>query len=898
MATYKLIGSRFLRKYTAKNLSPAYAAALDAQTVVDEFCNVPWELVNPKTSQFAYHTEEVVDKESGRTGLDENVAIRDSLDAALFCAEHSAGMHRAYAQALCLRFTLPDDAVGASLSSLKLKVSSDPYNSGGCRVSAFTNSTGEIPTNCNTVRAGSVHADAQVPRTSQTSSGTTYWYAAQGDVTLTPDSAITLQKYLFVFFGLEDYSITRGNWLEGSATLKNLVEITTSAAVTGWTDGETYDLSAGDASEYAVVAGGVYPDIRDGYSGVDTLQLQRSGEELRSTFVPGGKYGTDGLRTLNAGVFAEWLDVPAEDITMIQEIKMATLSASVATTCEYLVIGGKFSGGTFTEIPGLYFYDLTKKKFVNPCSLNENLAPSAGSSTVVDPDLLTIASIHGGFAAVGTCRTSGYSSTVINSMFFIARDGFTHGSSSYGRLHRSCGIVIPNADSTDTWTLRLSREGSDTTNLLTDLGHGESILAGKQVYGGGNVTDLRIDLVTADNDNIYFFKIEGGSNSFGSKGTLSYTGTLNAIRSVNLSIGQFKPVSCFAISGHISAVGSVTNCINAVIAGVANETNSYSAIRPAWDANITPDTYDNFMVSGGCCSPGETNYNSNIIITGDFVSLNSDISYSKIAIVDSNGSLVAVPHPENDTLAAKWAFLSSNNQLLLHAETPIEQSSQDYYTNLHTSVTDAQSAIGLRTLYAKLFTGSLNNLACDFLQMPDNQRPGALFVVRGDTVTVPIAAETTADVPTWQMTTAKLVVPFAVPTAFRANKIKLDWTALTNVTTGSKLNVWLKRDAFISDNPQIADPAIYDASKESVDGWELVGVINAVGTSTATFELARALDGRVGTLMFTAYINLDELNPSTSMVLPQGVGIANINGVNNTTYNLYTGWKPDITLIG
>lgn len=253
MATYKLIGSRFLRKYTAKNLSPAYAAQLDAQTVVDEFCNVPWELVNPKTSQFAYHTEEVVDKESGRTGLDENVAIRDSLDAALFCAEHSAGMHRAYAQAMCLRFTLPDDAVGASLSSLKLKVSSDPYNSGGCRVSAFTNSTGEIPTNCNTVRAGSVHADAQVPRTSQTSGGTTYWYAAQGDVTLTPDSAITLQKYLFVFFGLEDYSITRGNWLEGSATLKNLVEITTSAAVTGWTDGETYDLStAADPASVSV----------------------------------------------------------------------------------------------------------------------------------------------------------------------------------------------------------------------------------------------------------------------------------------------------------------------------------------------------------------------------------------------------------------------------------------------------------------------------------------------------------------------------------------------------------------------------------------------------------------------------------------------------------------------
>lgn len=243
MATYKLTGTRYLRKYTAKSLSPVYSAALDAQTVVDDFCTVPWQQVLPKSSQLAYHTDEVVDEESGRTGLDENVAIRDSLDAALFCAEHTAGMHRAFAQAMCLRFTLPDDAVGASLSSLKLKISSDPYNSGGCRVSAFTNSTGEIPMSCSAVRTGAVYAQGVVPRTSQTQDGQTYWYAASGDVTLAPDSAITLQKYLFVFCGLEDYSITRGNWLEGSATLRNLVEITTTADVTGWTDGETYDLA-------------------------------------------------------------------------------------------------------------------------------------------------------------------------------------------------------------------------------------------------------------------------------------------------------------------------------------------------------------------------------------------------------------------------------------------------------------------------------------------------------------------------------------------------------------------------------------------------------------------------------------------------------------------------------
>ena len=887
MATYKLIGSRFLRKYTAKNLSPAYAAALDAQTVVDEFCNVPWELVNPKTSQFAYHTEEVVDKESGRTGLDENVAIRDSLDAALFCAEHSAGMHRAYAQAMCLRFTLPDDAVGASLSSLKLKVSSDPYNSGGCRVSAFTNSTGEIPTNCSTVRAGSVHADAQVPRTSQTSSGTTYWYAAQGDVTLTPDSAITLQKYLFVFFGLEDYSITRGNWLEGSATLKNLVEITTSAAVTGWTDGETYDLSAGDASEYAVVAGGVYPDIRDGYSGVDTIQLQRSGEELARQSSAGSTAGSIGLKKMQYGDVINLFDIPAEQITCIQEIKVYAYGG----WRNVLVIGGTFDGGTWDNVPGLYFYDLVDKQPF----LTSTLSSSAPAF------IFEIATAHGGLAAVGsTCIEASYLTR--NTFTFIAVDGTTY-SNSNGTLGIAPTVTLTATSYSSGIKLEYysSLNGVALINICSLMSHaGGTITLGhflKFSYAtGGTVGGLYIAIGILDGGELdmavlYWYYNNGWTMTATHRTQIAIVGSGVKVCPAMWEDADDTTNAVAVVSGDLTSVGSVS-CKN--IAFVRIATNSFVVDAPTWDDNITPDTYDNFMVAG--CT---LNIVNRLIVTGSFASLGGDRRFVKMASVMSGGAIGRISVSMSDYVPPTIVRINSVEPNTIYYASPIDfVAPQDYYPNIHTDVTDAQSAIGLRTLYAKLFLGKLEKLNAPALPLTNYQRPGALFVVRGDTVAVPVAAGTTTNLKTWQMTVAKLLVPFAVPTAFRANKIKLDWTALTNATSGARLACWLKRGVALEEYPAIKDPAIFDASKSSVDGWELVGTVSAVGTSTATFELARALDGRVATLMFTAYLNLDALNPSSEMTLPQGVGIANINGVDGTTENLYTGWKPDITLIG
>ena len=245
--TYTGKGRRYLRKYTAASRSPVYAAAIDAQNIADTLCMVPWESVYQSSANFTCHNNE---------GLDGNVDNRDSFDAALFCADHSDGEHRAFANAACYRMTLPDDAVGVPLESVTVRAASDPYNAAGLRLAFLVSSTGEVPMDCATCRNGNAHVEGAVPRTSEIGEdGRTYWYAASGDVTITPSSPVALDKYLLVFVLLENYAASRDNWLEGSGYILNSIKITTSAEIPDWDDqgGET------GANAYDVVRDGVLP---------------------------------------------------------------------------------------------------------------------------------------------------------------------------------------------------------------------------------------------------------------------------------------------------------------------------------------------------------------------------------------------------------------------------------------------------------------------------------------------------------------------------------------------------------------------------------------------------------------------------------------------------------------
>ena len=297
MATYKIIGTRFLRKYTEEEPSPVYAANVEVEEIVSSFCNIPWKQSQVKKAQMTYHTDDVVD-DKGTTGFNKNAEIRESFDAAMWCGEHSGGKHRAYANAAVYRWTLPDAADDATISAIKVHVTSDPYNSSGVRLHLFTSDSPDIPTSCRTVRGEDASGDiiedgttaaAVAPRTTRTIDKKEYWYPTGVDVTITPTNGLTAKKYLFLFVGLEDYSVVRGNWIEGSSFIDNLVDLTTSADVSGWTAGETYDLSAPPAYDhtYNVAVDGVYPCVLEGNSGVKTLTLQRNGEELKKEYESG-----------------------------------------------------------------------------------------------------------------------------------------------------------------------------------------------------------------------------------------------------------------------------------------------------------------------------------------------------------------------------------------------------------------------------------------------------------------------------------------------------------------------------------------------------------------------------------------------------------------------------------
>ena len=235
-ATYNLVGQRYLRKYTAATPSQVYNAEADAAAVVRELCNVPWtrSLTNEATS--TSHAE---------SGLDANVATRESFDAALFCSDHRNGTHIAHANAAVYRYRLPDGTL-PRLTGLTATVTSDPYNALGARIVLMTNSTGEIPSDCATVRgdvAGGIKLTNVAQRITRRVNGADYWYPATTNAVFAPQGGLQLQRYLFVCVLMENYSTTRGNWLEGCSYIRNLVSVSTDAPVPGWTDGATVDLT-------------------------------------------------------------------------------------------------------------------------------------------------------------------------------------------------------------------------------------------------------------------------------------------------------------------------------------------------------------------------------------------------------------------------------------------------------------------------------------------------------------------------------------------------------------------------------------------------------------------------------------------------------------------------------
>ena len=255
---YRIIGSRNLRKYIGRISEPSYMAEAQAQKIANTLCEISWEPVSEKSAMTTYHTDAVIDDNTGETGFDANVRLQDLFDAAAFCADHVGGMHKVYANAAVYKYKIPTGDVGKTLQSISVNTTSDPYNAQGVRLHIITNDNGVIPMGCHTLRGenseGQVIQDgttaqAVAIRTVRTVDGTDYWYPTVETAVITPTSPFVLGQYLLLVVAKESYSAVRGNWIEGSSFITNDVEIELNSESTSLSPDEPTDLS----NDYSII---------------------------------------------------------------------------------------------------------------------------------------------------------------------------------------------------------------------------------------------------------------------------------------------------------------------------------------------------------------------------------------------------------------------------------------------------------------------------------------------------------------------------------------------------------------------------------------------------------------------------------------------------------------------
>lgn len=151
----------------------------------------------------------------------------------------------------------------------------------------------------------------------------------------------------------------------------------------------------------------------------------------------------------------------------------------------------------------------------------------------------------------------------------------------------------------------------------------------------------------------------------------------------------------------------------------------------------------------------------------------------------------------------------------------------------------------------------------------------------------------------WVMQSSVLFVRFALPVTFSASKVVLDWSGWKgDVTYGTRVNVWLKRDSFAAEYPVsvVGNHVVYDASKDEVDGFKLIGMIDVSSASSATLTVGDPLHHGVATLLLSAFTPMDTEDMSSGYAVARGLATL-VNVRDGSVEGLDSSWRPDITLV-
>ena len=854
MATYKIKGQRYLRKYTEQGTSPVYMASVQAQKIVDTLCEVPWVRTGVDSAQMTYHTDEIVDNERKISGLDRNVEIRDQFDAALFCADHAGGQHRAYANAAVYHYVLPDGAL-PKLTRLVAKVTSDPYNSAGARIAILTNADGSIPTKCSECRTGDAHADGVAPRTVAENGN---WFPTMADCIFSasptegefalPSGGIKLQKHLFIFVLMESYSTVRGNWIEGCSFIRNLIEIETDDAVDGWEDGGTYDLSpVVPQVEFNVVRNGVLPSRTGTVSGVQICDVLGNGDDLvgnsivhkgstdfafGATAVPLSVHGkVENVFLSNTKAYSVTYDGTTKNFTFgiiavvgdfddemfgLKGVKVFSFSRNAENAVEVEVNNGA------KTVPAEYVGRRAKiVKFGFPESLE--FRSSNGSVWIVDGTVKVMLAFDGGFVSRGVACTV----YIEEKSGCVSRISITDDISA----DDVCTDDIPYAADTSIFFFRRGNEIKLFSTDSRDWSPGSYGIFGngyRSLWLGNSWGAIRT-----------------GSAGGGTPGILVDQGGVFKFHSLPNS--RYGIVLPFIItSGSVSFVSSPLS--------FATDEAGVNLVR-----GIVKGSFD--------YTYGGKSFHTDRGVSFSFADARelTDAEAADIYLAKDDGT-VLLSIVDNDARIRRK----------IENENVVQSVGVD-------------RCIGLRAAYSRLYSSLMNPvLGSDLV--------GAAFAVRIENVSGDDFGKYEISVANISLASSVVLIPFSCPRQFAANKVRLDWKNWSGqATSGSKFLVWLKRDAYETgaDEAVVKNPHIYLGDKRDVLGYNLIGVIDADGDDrSAVFDVDQ-LNCLNATIMLTAFVSMDRVNPGNSddTIL---AGIGTLKDVNR----IEGGWLPDITLIG
>ena len=858
---YRIHGARFLRKYTAAERTSAYAYMSDVRKIADTLCKVPWTRVGGDVqATMTLHTEE---------GLDWNDPERDRFDAAEWCADHSDGMHRAYAQAACYVFELPDSAIGTAIEKVGVTVTSDPYNPYGARISALTSDTLTIPMDCATVRTGDMHRAPDengmgaAPRLYVTNSdGSQTWYANTEAVELEPAATLLAKKYLFVFVCLENYNRGRDGWIEGSSYIENDVSLTLADACADLVAAELNDCSdiADDSAEFNVAKGGIYQSNAGNVSGVFGVEVLKNGDSLDDM-----AYSPERVPALSeviSNVADHVVKITGSNPANVKFIPMMYCTHTIATPYHWqfhvlAIADALFWGGAA--------YGRSGGKVVRVFSID-----GSNETKVIEfPD------IQDSDAAAGIA--------------FAWIEGRQNGNIRIVHIYTKNNVELTSAT--------YGPAGQPNTYWYHN----------STTHQSSRTTGVQIPVCVYNNAPIYL-----GSNSITGTGlpaSIPFSGTVTSVKNLIIpDAASYTGSESLIISGNLVSVGGVPvrNCAIVTFSG-----STAVVTRPSWDTLITPDTYDNFAVSPNwpLLTDGDTatyQHEDCYFVTGSFTKLSGG-EFSGCAKIDSSGSISGFSlSGSTDILSSLSSFTSIDGGRYFYQGSVydiVHVYPHDQITRA-VGVTAEESCIGMRALYAKLFMGSIKPI---YTPSVGTERFGVGFTVSSATKTIlsydGSGVSQSTSVPVYRLSMASLAVPFSTPVDYVARKIRLDWESWSGTATGGRFNVWLLRGKYVDELPGdvLSQPDIYVGTAKGVGEWEYLGLIDASDgeVTSRVFALTKWLDQRLATIMLTAYVSMDQVNPSSEMTLPQGVvtefyadpNVGEVTGGSSL-------WKPDITLIG